>query len=407
MASLSTYKGGKKKGRHRILFTDPTGKRQTIYLDRIPKRTAEGVQRAITELERAARYGHSAADFALAWLTTAGDDVRDRLTKFGLASARTVEAPEAVTLGTLVDLYQLRPEWQQLKPKTIKNKLRHFKLALAFYGADKPVESITKADAKAFYAMLQLPEAKGGHDFAAATANQTASTLFALVSFAIDAELVDRNVFKVLPRKARKGNNVNVCEAASLAVLDSLQNTEDKLLFALGRWGGLRMPSEGTQLRWQDVDWERERFYTRSPKTERHEGREGRWVPIYAPLAPLFREMFEKAADGAVYVLPNYCHAIYSKPTQTLKQAVKRAGVEPWPRLWHSCRATRQTELAADFPAHVVASWQGNTVAVADAHYLMVRELDFANATRKATQHTPATTDNEQQESKATPANPR
>ena len=90
-----------------------------------------------------------------------------------------------------------------------------------------------------------------------------------------------------------------------------------------------------------------------------------------------------------------------------LKLAIKRSGVEKWPRMWHSLRATRQTELAAEFPAHVVASWQGNTVAVADAHYLMVRETDFQKATRKATQQASATTDNESKEASANPSNPR
>ena len=44
--------------------------------------------------------------------------------------------------------------------------------------------------------------------------------------------------------------------------------------------------------------------------------------------------------------------------TQFLK-ILRRAGVAPWSRLFHSMRATRQTELERDFPLHVVCSWLG------------------------------------------------
>ena len=46
------------------LFEDATGKRQTFYLGRIPEKTAEGIQRAVGELESATQYGHTPADFA-------------------------------------------------------------------------------------------------------------------------------------------------------------------------------------------------------------------------------------------------------------------------------------------------------------------------------------------------------
>ena len=38
---------------------------------------------------------------------------------------------------------------------------------------------------------------------------------------------------------------------------------------------------------------------------------------------------------------------------------LRRAGVSGWPRLFHSMRASRQTELQREFPLHVVCSWLG------------------------------------------------
>ena len=59
-----------------------------------------------------------------------------------------------------------------------------------------------------------------------------------------------------------------------------------------------------------------------------------------------------------------------------------RAGVEPWPRLFQNLRSSRQTELAAEHPIHVVCAWLGNTPAVAQGHDLQVRDSDYADAVR-------------------------
>lgn len=40
----------------------------------------------------------------------------------------------------------------------------------------------------------------------------------------------------------------------------------------------------------------------------------------------------------------------------------------------------RETELAAEYPIHVVCAWLGNTAAIAARHYLTVREEDYARA---------------------------
>lgn len=86
--------------------------------------------------------------------------------------------------------------------------------------------------------------------------------------------------------------------------------------------------------------------------------------------------------------------------------------MKPWPKLWHNLRSSRQTELEAVHPTHVVCAWLGNSPAVARAHYLQVRESDFEMATAPAqrcdaesgaqaaqnpTQHAAAPTRNESQ----------
>jgi integrase len=57
---------------------------------------------------------------------------------------------------------------------------------------------------------------------------------------------------------------VSLDEAAK--VLAACPDPQDQLIFALGRFGGFRCPSEHLALRWGDIDWERNRVTVRSPQ---------------------------------------------------------------------------------------------------------------------------------------------
>ena len=56
-----------------------------------------------------------------------------------------------------------------------------------------------------------------------------------------------------------------------------------------------------------------------------------------------------------------------------------------WPKLFHNLRASRQTELTARFPLHVVCGWIGNSAPIADKHYLQITDDHYADAVTIAT----------------------
>jgi hypothetical protein len=167
-------------------------------------------------------------------------------------------------------------------------------------------------------------------------------------------------------------------------VLAACPDNEWKLLFALSRFGGLRCPSEHLGLRWSDIDWERNRIRVRSPKTEHHEGKAERWVPLFPELRPyLDKAFFDPSRDE--FVITRYRDAGVNLRTQ-LHRIIAKAGLTPWPKTWQNLRSTRQTELAEQFPAHVVCQWIGNSVAVAARHYLQVTDEHFQLATAERAQ---------------------
>jgi integrase len=137
------------------------------------------------------------------------------------------------------------------------------------------------------------------------------------------------------------------------------------------------------------IDWEINRMSIPEPKVEHHEGRGIRSCPIFPELRPILDEAFEIFGDKSEYVVaaPQYRAAANtamgwknSNLRTEMTRLLRRAGVSGWPRLFHSMRASRQTELQREFPLHVVCSWLGNSPRIAQQSYLLVTEDDFAKA---------------------------
>ncbi len=224
--------------------------------------------------------------------------------------------------------------------------------------------------------------------------------------------LVDTNPFEFV--RHRPGDpserRAYVPAADILRAVEHAPNGTWKLLIVLSRFAGLRVPSEALSLRWQDVDWNRQRLTVPSPKTQHLPGRSYRVIPLFPAIRPYLEAAWDDAPEGAEYVIPDEYRRRAQGPAgwgnanlrTTFKKIVRRAGLEPWSRLWHSMRASCETDLARQFPLAVVAKWLGNTQAVAMRHYVDVTDADFERAilgimpaaeeaAQKAAQHAHAT----------------
>lgn len=166
-------------------------------------------------------------------------------------------------------------------------------------------------------------------------------------------------------------------------VIDACPDAEWRLIVALSRYGGLRCPSEHLNLQINDVDWDRQRVRVRSPKKEHLEGGGERWFPLFPELRPYLEEVFDLAEPGQSYFITRYRDTNANLRTQFLR-IIRRAGVSSWPKLFHNLRASRETELAAEFPIHVVCSWIGNTERIAAKHYLQVTDDYFERAAKSS-----------------------
>ena len=124
-------------------------------------------------------------------------------------------------------------------------------------------------------------------------------------------------------------------------------------------------------------------------RIEHDEGRGVRRCPIFPEMRPILDEAFDIFVDKSEYVVtaPQYRAVANtsmgwknSNLRTEMTRLLRRADVSGWPRLFHSMRASRQTELQREFPLHVVCSWLGNSPRIAQQSYLLVTEDDFAKA---------------------------
>jgi len=239
----------------------------------------------------------------------------------------------------------------------------------------KPLAAIIAGDADAF--RLALP----GRGLADNTVRGICGRVWPYFRAAIRRELVQHNPFEGI--QCTVGANPDrlyfVSQEEAQKVLAACPDAEWRLIFALSRYAGLRCPSEHLALKWVDVNWEHNRMTVRSPKTEHYEGKASRLVPIFPELLPHLREAFEAAEPGTEYVITRCRDGSVNLRTQ-LQRIIRRAGLQPWPKLFHNLRATRETELAESFPLHVVCVWIGNSPTIAAKHYPQATNEHFAAA---------------------------
>ena len=244
---------------------------------------------------------------------------------------------------------------------------------VAFFGADKDISTITKAD---------VTELKAGllEKYAEATVGRTLKRGKQFFAHAVDSKIMDVNPFdKVrVPGQSNKERMYFVNREVSKKVLDACPDKWWRLIFSLARFGGLRIPSELVGLKWSDILWDRERIRIESPKTARI-GKGERLIPMFPELKGILQECFEAASEKAIYIFDRKITAA-TNLRKRLFGIIRNSGEKPWPKLFQNLRASRETELAGEYPIHVTTSWLGNSPAVAMAHYLQVTDADFLKA---------------------------
>ena len=377
MASISTDANGNRK----IQFSDGNGQRKIVRIGKPSMKAADVILAKIEAILEAKLSCRSLAPEVATWVGEIPDLLAKRLAAVGLIAPREKRQADATKLGEFIDAYLASRT--DIKPRTRTCLLQVRSNLVEYFGENKPLCDITPGDADEWRRWMLTCEKKLGDN----TVRRRAGRAKQLFRAAQRKRVIAENPFADMRDctvRANKAREYFLSLGDTAKVLAACPDHEWRLIVALARFGGLRTPSETLSLRWSDVDWERGRLLIHSPKTEHHEGKESRWIPLFPELREHLEAAFDRAAEGAEFVITRYRDAEQNLRTHMLR-IIKRAGLTAWPKLFQNLRATRETELVETFPLHVVTAWLGNSQLIAAKHYLQVTDEHFAKATHNQT----------------------
>ena len=358
------------RGFKRIQWVVGDGVRRTLRLGKVTSAQAEAIKVRIEAVLLAGVTGVIDPEVG-SWLTKLDDDFHQKLSRLGLVPPRDHVAP---TLGKLTGAFFAT---LNVKPGTRVAYGQARKSLEDYFGADRLLKSITVLEADKW--RRSMVDAK----LAGPTVAKRVKVARQIFAKAVKWKMLTESPFSEL--KAGKMTNPArayfLSRADAQKVLDACPDAEWRVIFALSRFGGLRCPSEHLGLRWSDIDWQKERVTVRSPKTEGHAGGDQRVIPLFPEVKEHLLALFEQAPAGTEFIITRYRDKSVNLRTQ-LRRIIDKAGLKKWPRLFHNLRATRQTELAEEYPIQTVCAWIGNSTSVALGHYLQVRDEHFDRAAR-------------------------
>jgi integrase len=363
-------------GNRRIQFMDPRRphKRESIWLGRVPKKAATTFKINVEAILAAIRLGTAPAAELCAWLRDLPDATYEKLVEVGIAEprvkARVVTLSEL--LNTFVDRASVKASTRAAYKQTTASLSKHI-------GGSTPLTGITSEQADVW------KKAIVDEGLSSATVAKRVYVARAIFRKAVKWNMMPANPFEDLPAGSQQNpdRSFYVSEEMIAAVLEQCPGVFWRLVIALGRYAGLRIPSEVATLTWDDVAWDTGRLTVRSPKTARHEGHAVRLVPICPELRAILAEAYERAGGGEKLILPRSLTAASNLRT-TFTKIITRAGFEPWPRLFQNLRASCATSWVEKYPNHVVAKWLGHSPMIAATHYLQARERHFEDVVKGA-----------------------
>jgi len=366
MASLSRNPDGNIL----VQFVGTDGKRRSLRVGKLNDRNAARLQDRIEALVISMKMGTPLDDHTQQWLVTIADTpLAKQLERAGL-----IKKQLKLTLEAFIDEYMAFKE-QKLKATTLITLKQTRRRITKFLGTKINILDITQADAEKYQVFLSVQE-----KLSDATVARDCKRCREIFEYAKKSRIIKENPFASLklPSQENKERMFTITTEMATKVLDACPSLEWKLIFAMARYGGIRMPSELVKLRWQDILWSENKIIIHSPKTA-HQGKPTRIIPLFPELKPLLEQAYDAAPEGSVNVI-KHCQGTKNY-RKGLKEIILKAGLLPWPKLFNNLRSTRETELAKTYSLQAATAWIGNTPKIALGHYLQVTEQEWQNAT--------------------------
>lgn len=263
-----------------------------------------------------------------------------------------------------------------LAPATIVTQKAQIRWVVAYFGGDTDIATVTPEQAGGIVGWMRGQTCVRSHTakdqvakpVSASTAGWVGDMGRRLFAYAVRAGFLSTSPFaQVKIRKGgQRGNKTYLPVAEFERVMHLMPRASDRRFLALMRYGGLRM-SEALALKWRDLNLTAGLMHVQGKR-----GIDGEYRPRQTPIQPVLRRWLldgegDRAADTLVCdkVIPQN---VYRRCIGD-KGAFAQAGVDLFPRLYHSLRASLVSDWQAKYPPMDVCSWLGHSIVIAASNY--------------------------------------
>lgn len=321
-----------------------------------------------------------------------------RLVNCGLARPRE----RCGTLAALIDRYVSEPIHGKIpKPRTSSNRRVAANMLVNYLANQRPgnfkrdgdvverilqqrADFITKEIANQVFLFMQ-------NTYQIGTWGRRIKHIKTMYALAVSLGWMETNPFGHLRgcAEVNRTRDFYVTPEIAASVLSACPDARSRLIFSLGRWGALRMPSEIAFLKWSDVQRTTGKIRISIPKkTGKIEQERGNFVFRYIPLFPEIRlpldEFWQESGrpSGDELIFPHLdTPSAGARLKNHFVRILKQAGIPVWPKFFHNLRATRDTELQnLGYPFHQVCRWLGHSPQVSLTNYTQLTDADYLRA---------------------------
>ena len=353
-----------------------------MTLGAIKKQKADAFASKVTELVASMKYQGKIPAELLPWINGLSDKHKVQLSELGLIGEVIID----MTVQDLIDRFL--PDYEEREgiaassvtqfTSVLKNRFPAWFKKMKIEDIE-PKRQSHKANAEPVFSaatkkLMKRVEMWQRERYAKSSWSRANGRMRELGNWAEKSGFVDYNPFTLLPSpgETNPDGNVYVDREVVEDVVDFCLDQDTRLVLILGRYLGLRLPSEIRTIKWRDINFNEGTIRILDSKSKEYR---------YPPLFKRVRQELENMTPGKRWLMsPKFLGCSDANNHRKIKQAVLRSPHKPWINIRQNLRTSCENDLLATNPPHLVYQWIGHTERVSRKHYQKPRPQDVQRA---------------------------
>ena len=365
-----------------------------MRIGQVNDRQAKSIQSKIDDLIRAIKLNIDPKLSTQEWIQSADWKLIDRLESLGLTARiddlirqrRQAERPDELTdeerRPTLLEFCQwyIRQRKSDCQKSTIRKITASLNQLCDYCRDHETIHSVDDLDSEmAFRFQLHRQHSK-----AEATVSKDVKIAKTAFSYGLKAGQVSCNPFQNL----KAGSDVNLDGHHILPISDydklieASTDSDWRTIIALARLGGLRCPSELTNLKWTDVNWRARTIRITATKTKRY-GKTERTMPLFDRLDQALSDHWELTGERSEYVITQeHLRRAGISLSERFQRIREAAGVPKFDNPFRNMRLSAVNDVCRipGITPKTIVDWFGHDLNTAMKHYNRTTRQDFDQA---------------------------